>query len=267
MGFLRRLSKGRDVHVEMNVTWFTKVRDDAVVAVVGEAFRHENVLRAAPPGPNDLPPGLPPPPPGFYKALLVREPTNPYDPNAIKVALWAGAGWDKSSATWTHVGYLSREDAALYVPIFQHLARDGSNAALACDAAKAAERGGVGVILHLGTPGECMVELITDDRNPSPHPWTAAPIVFTGRSRTTITGVVIDRPAQLMLARWAGCEVLPRLTKKAATLVVADPDEPTANLQKAREYGIPIVQEPDFLVGIGIPPEAVGRDQMRWARS
>jgi hypothetical protein len=90
--------------------------------------------------------------------------------------------------------------------------------------------------------------------------------VFTGQSRTTITGVLIDRHAELMLARWAGCEVLPRMSKKAQALIVADPSEMTGNVQKAREYGTPIVQEPDFLLGIGLPAEAIGRDEGRWAR-
>ena len=63
----------------------------------------------------------------------------------------------------------------------------------------------------------------------------------------------MDRRGQLLVARWAGCEVLPRMSKKVQALIVADPNEVTGNFQKARDYGIPIVLEPDFLVGIGIP--------------
>jgi len=111
-----------------------------------------------------------------------------------------------------------------------------------------------------------MAELVTDDRTPADHEWAGKPIALTGQSHTTITGVALDRSAQLMLARWAGCEVLPRMTKKASALVVADPDELTVNLQKARDYGVPIVQEADFLAAIGIPPEAIGRDSVQWAR-
>lgn len=69
-----------------------------------------------------------------------------------------------------------------------------------------------------------------------------------------------------MIARWAGCEVLPRITKKAQLLVTADPHEISGNTQKAIDYGIPVVPECDFLVGIGLPPEAVGRDDQPWAR-
>lgn len=154
----------------------------------------------------------------------------------------------------------------LYQPLFRHLARDGKLPAVACDAALTPERGGIGVVLHLGTPGECIAELITDDRSPADHPWAGKTIAFTGRGRTTIAGVALDRYAQVMLARWAGCEVLPRLTKKAGALIAADPDEVTTNFQKARDYGVPIVQEPDFLRTIGIPAETVDRESGRWAR-
>jgi hypothetical protein len=82
-----------------------------------------------------------------------------------------------------------------------------------------------------------------------------------------VSGVALDRAAMLMLARWAGCDVLPRVTKKAQALVTGDPKEITGNTQKAKEYGIPIVPDTDFLVGIGLPPEAVTRDQQRWARA
>ena len=243
----------------LSVNIFKQIRDDAVVQVVGEAYRQELVATARQPGSADLPADMPPPPPGYYKAMLVPEPTNQYDPNAIRVVLWAGESWALS-------GYLSREDAVLYEPLFRHLARDGQLPAVACDAALTPERGGIGVVLHLGTPGECIAELITDDRSPADHPWAGKAVAFTGRGRTTIAGVALDRYAQVMLARWAGCEVLPRLTKKTGALIVADPAEVTTNLQKARDYGVPIVQEPDFLIRIGLPAEAISHDAQRWAR-
>ena len=121
-------------------------------------------------------------------------------------------------------------------------------------------------MLHLGTPDECIAELITDHRQPADHPWAGKLIVFTGRSKTTISGVVIDREAQLMLTAWAGCEVLPRMTKKVQCLVTAEPRDTTGNTQKAREYRIPVIDEVDFLRQIGLPPEAIGRDDLAWAR-
>ena len=270
MGFLRRLFGGSDTtgggssaqQLELEATWFTRLRDDAAVEVVGEFYRQEGVLSARPPGPTDLPPGLPPPPAGLFKAMLIRQPTNQYDPNAIAVFLWSGG-------TWTHAGYLSRDAAVEYASVFRHLeaAKSGSTRAIACDANRVRERDGFGVVLHLGTPGECVAELVADDRSPIPaHPWRGKAVVFTGQSATTIHGVPIDRPAQLMVARWAGCDVLPRLTKKTDALIVADPLEPTGNLQRAREYGVPIEHEPEFLARIGIPSDAIGRVTGRWAR-
>jgi hypothetical protein len=191
--------------------------------------------------------------------MLTPEPKNQYDPNAIAVLLWAGGSWSMA-------GYLSRTDAANYQPVFRHLAAGHqSPPAVTCDAAFTPERGGVGVVLHLGTPGECIVELATDDRTP-PEAWAGRTLVFTGQGATTIYGVPLDRHAQIMLARWARCDVLPRLTKKAGALIVADPDEVTANLQKAKEYGVAIVPEPNFVAALGIPAETIGRLSGRWAR-
>jgi hypothetical protein len=203
---------------------------------------------------------MPPPPAGYYKAVLIPEPTNAHDPNAIRVALWA-------AQSWALAGYLSRTDAAAYQPVFRWLAQHGTSSApaVACDAAIKSERGGAGVVLHLGSPGECIVELVTDDLPQRAHAWVGKRIVFTGDSATTIAGASLDRAAQVMVARWAACEVLPRLTKKSDLLVVADSYNPTANLQNAKDYGVPIVEEPDFLREIGIPAEVIGRGSTRWA--
>ena len=262
MGFLKRVLAGASPSskVSLNTTYFATIRDDAMLPVVGEFYHQRAVATARPPGPNDLAPGLPPPPPGYYKALLTPEPANQYDRNAIAVYLWG-------SGSWSTVGYLSRTDAVNYQPVFRHLGPgpNGSPPAVACDAALVSERDGVGVVLHLGTPGECVVELATDHRIPVAHPWVSKPVVFSGHGFTTIYGVPLDREAQIMLARWAGCEVLPRVTKKAAALIVSDPNEPTANLQKAKEYGIPIVHEPQFVAALGVPPETIGRLSARWA--
>jgi hypothetical protein len=263
MGFLRRLfgtSGPVEQGMTLNVNYFTRVRDDAAVEVVGEAYRQNLIALARSPEPGDLPPGLPPPPRGFYKAGLVPEPSNAHDPNAIRVLLWA-------TRTWALAGYLSRTDAAAYQPVFRWLAdhAGGTTPAIACDAAITSERGGAGVVLHLGTPGECIVELTTDDLSPRPHPWTGKSIVFTGESVTSIHGASLDRQAQVMVARWAGCEVLPRLTKKTDLLVVADSYNPTANLQKAKEYGVTMVDEQTFLASVGVPEEAISRASTRWA--
>jgi NAD-dependent DNA ligase len=232
-----------------------------MLPVVGEYYRQENVKLARPPGLNDLPPGVPAPPTGYYKALLICEPTNQHDRNAIMVCLWAGGSWTKS-------GYLSRDEALIYQPVFRWLARTAQTSppAIACDAALRPERGVVGVVLHLGTPGECIVELATDHRSADQR-WAGKTIAFSGQGATSLYGAPLDRHAQLMLARWASCEVSPRVTKKIDALVVADSNELTANLQKAREYGLAIIDEPKFAAAIGIPPEIISRVSERWARS
>lgn len=261
MSFLRRLLGGKETELNLTATFFTRIRDNATVEVVGEAYRQNQVREARPPSATDLPPGLPAPPAGHYKAMLIPEPSNKYDKDAIKVLLWAGGAW-------TTTGYLSRLDAGRYKPLFRHLAvrADGGSPAVACDAALVSERGGAGVVLHLGTPAECAVELATEDLAPAHHRWAGKYVVFTGQGGTTVLGVPLDREGQQMLARWAGCEVLPRLTKSADALIVADSDQVTTNLQKAQSYGIEIVPEAVFVAEVGLSPEAVGRVTGRWAR-
>ena len=262
MSFLRRLlGSERSAQVQLNVNFFKRIRDDATLDVVGEAYRQAGVLAARPPTGDDLPPGLPAPPPGYHKAMLVPEPTNQYDRNAIKVALWAGSSWSMA-------GYLSRFDALRYQPLFAHLSTlsSGTQPAIACDAALTSEHGGTGVVLHLGTPGECAAELATDDVAPAAHRWVGKYIVFTGQGGSTIFGVPLDREGQVMLARWAGCEVVPRLTKKTDALIVSDNEQTTANRQKATEYNIDEIEEPSFLADIGIATASLGRVTGRWAQ-
>lgn len=76
--------------------------------VVGERY-HEQALRRLLPGklPMD---GIDQP----ETALLVREPHNKYDSNAVRVEIRG-----------QHVGYLPAEDARRYRPIFDHMANGG----------------------------------------------------------------------------------------------------------------------------------------------
>lgn len=262
MSLLRRLFGEKPSHqVFLTATYFKKTRDESSVEVVGEAYRQQDVLAARPPGPSELPPGLPPPPEGFYKAMLVPEPTNAYDRNAVLVSAWAGG-------TWTQVGYLSRDDAVRYQPVFHHLGKalSDTSPAITCDAALVPERDGTGVVLHLGTPGECAAELATDDIEPATHKWVGKTVVFTGQNQAKVCGVFLDRPGQLQLASWAGCVAIPRMTKKTDLLIVANADEPTANYIKAREYGTEIIDEVTFLTTIGLPPDTVSAATARWAQ-
>src|SRR3954447_18622508 len=58
-----------------------------------------------------------------HVALLLPEPSNPYDPNAVRVLL---TGSQSDSAM---IGYLSRENAVAYRPVIDRLAAQGQGAA------------------------------------------------------------------------------------------------------------------------------------------
>ena len=79
----------------------------------------------------------------WFQAALLREPNNPHDRNAIAVHA-SGIG---------HVGYLDRETAIQYLPVFDELARQGV-AVGACPAILTGEPGvtTLGVVLCLSSP-------------------------------------------------------------------------------------------------------------------
>jgi hypothetical protein len=80
----------------------------------------------------------------FFSAALVPNPTNPHDPNAIKVYIHGGE----------HVGYLSREDAERYRPL-----RDALMAQRAAGVCRAKLIG--------GTPGKPSIGVILDVAEPA----------------------------------------------------------------------------------------------------
>ena len=93
-----------------------------------------------------------------HKALLLPEPTNPYDPNAVRVVVVTADG------TGATIGYLSRENAVSYRPVIDRVARIGKVAA--CLASVSGgwdrgtdDRGNFGVRLSVGTPEALMKEL------------------------------------------------------------------------------------------------------------
>jgi len=94
-----------------------------------------------------------------HLALLLPEPGNPYDRNAVRVMLRPADG-----GTAGKVGYLSREDAVAYRPVIDRLAGTGKLASAAATISGGWDRGGVdrgsfGVRIHLGPPTELMREL------------------------------------------------------------------------------------------------------------
>lgn len=103
-----------------------------------------------------------------HTALLIPEPTNPYDPNAVRVILIPSTPGVPAG----RIGYLSREDAVAYRPIIDYLARWGK-----VMAARASlqggwdrgrnDRGSIGVVLHMGTVADCQAELVKEPPTPS----------------------------------------------------------------------------------------------------
>ncbi len=106
-------------------------------------------------------------------ALMLPEPSNPYDHNAVRVML--APHFD--GATAGLVGYLSREDAVAYRPVIDRLASMAR--LMACRASLkggwdrgGGDRGSFGVTLHLDRP---LVLTADMDRDYGPNPaWPAA---------------------------------------------------------------------------------------------
>jgi hypothetical protein len=102
---------------------------------------------------------------GVYRdhtALLLPEPSNPYDVNAVRVILTSSVGGRSGK-----VGYLSREDAVAYRPVIDRLAASGR--LVACRASIQGgwdrgprDRGSFGVLLHMGSPADLMADLASD---------------------------------------------------------------------------------------------------------
>jgi len=97
-----------------------------------------------------------------HMALLLPEPTNPYDTNAVRVLLVPA-----TTGATAKVGYLSREDAVRYRAVIDRLAAAGR--VMACRASikggwdrGSGDRGSFGVTLHLGTMADCESELVRE---------------------------------------------------------------------------------------------------------
>src|SRR5262245_6205798 len=85
-----------------------------------------------------------------FTAVLVAEPRNPYDANAIAVFSPQGK-----------LGYLSRDDAIEYQQVIEEVGRRGYNGG-ACEAYLTGGEPGkpsFGVVLRLADPFECLAEL------------------------------------------------------------------------------------------------------------
>ena len=85
-----------------------------------------------------------------FRAILVPEPKNEFDANAVGV--WSACG---------QLGHLPRDEAAEYRPLFDEIRRRGFDGG-ACEAVM---RGGtpdkpnIGIVLRLSRPDICLAEL------------------------------------------------------------------------------------------------------------
>jgi hypothetical protein len=117
---------------------------DGYRAVVGESF-HQDALAATVPLTAPGEEGRP-----MFLALLVAEPDNPYDPNAVAIHSAAGK-----------VGHLSRADALDYGPVMAALAQRAYDGG-ACEAflnGGPADGKSFGVVLRLSPPADCVLEI------------------------------------------------------------------------------------------------------------
>ena len=90
------------------------------------------------------------------RPVLIPEPANPHDPNAVRVHIHAGA----------LVGYLSRDDALAYQPVTQVLV--AQHAAGICRAkliGGTPNKPSIGVTLNLASPEE-ILPVIRQDEQP-----------------------------------------------------------------------------------------------------
>lgn len=220
---------------------FTDQRPDAVVDVVGESFRQEVIHEVLAGWPNS----------SSIPAILVPEPDNPKDRNAVRVMLRT-----RPEGDFAQVGYLSREDAQRYLPV---VAAASPGFVMAAAWVKhGGDRGPAGTPMHgvalrLGSPGELLLEMWIDGRQlPTQHRWSGQMVCFTGPSSHAIMGVRMDREAQLALASKIGCQPWPRMTKKVQVCVVGNSTVDTEKVQKAEDYGAEVVTEFDFWRDAGL---------------
>lgn len=242
MSLLRRLFGGsRPTTVEIAATLLAPTRMDAIVEVVGESNYQDALARVSGGRTGDGPANP------AQVAVLWPERNNRYDRNAIAVKI-----------TGRTVGYLSRDNAVRYQAVVRWA--DAHDRTVACNATVTGgwdrgggDKGSFGVVLHLGSPAECILDMLGEEiAVRTDHPWAGHLIAFTGDSHCSHRGVLLDREASVMLANRAGIEVHPRVTKKVTLLVDCDPTSTSGNERKANDYGIPVVSELEFWTALGL---------------
>lgn len=246
MGFLRKLFGEKRAPDQPEAQLVVPERADAVLEVVGEQSYQDTILRIAG-GRDQNGPKNP-----RHHAMLIPEPTNKYDKNAICVRI-----------DGLRVGYLSREDAVRYGPVTRWMGQRGL--LIACEAflkggwyRGRGDAGSVGVSLHLGSPGETLLQLLEEPLSlRDDHPWRGLMVAFTGDSRCAWQGMAIDRELATVIATKAGMIVHPRVTKKVQLLVDCDPGGTSGNELKALEYAVQVISETEFWTALGLPIAAL----------
>lgn len=126
--------------------------EDGYCAVVGESF-YQDALRATSRASSVGPEGRP-----EFTAVLVREPDNPYDKNAIAVYSTEGK-----------IGHLSREAALTYADLFSEVTRRGYHGG-ACAAYLTGgepDKPSFGIVLRLADPDTCAADLFVAEDDDS----------------------------------------------------------------------------------------------------
>jgi hypothetical protein len=160
MGLLSRLTSGPRSERAFTVT-AEPLAAGALLSVVGESHYKPALERTAamavqgtPPLPvgvwvaDDVAkrePDLP-----WFQAVLVREPDNPYDSNAIAVYSPAGK-----------IGHLSREDAEEYQDVLIAVEEGGAHGGACSAFLRRADNGNWGVVLVVSSPDIYLDELET----------------------------------------------------------------------------------------------------------
>jgi HIRAN domain len=158
MGFLSRLTSAFRSEGSFTVT-AEPLAAGALCSVVGESFYKPALERTA----AMAVPGAPPlrvgvwvadsvaerePDLPWFQAVLMREPDNPYDSNAIAVYSPAGK-----------IGHLSREDAEEYQDVLIAVEDAGADGGACSAFLRRADNGNWGVVLALSSPDICLREM------------------------------------------------------------------------------------------------------------
>jgi len=142
MGLIGRLRRRRGGGLDPIELTAIELAGGAHVSVVGESYYQDAIVKTVALSPLDSEE----PDRNVFQAVLVREPGNKYDPNAIGVYSSVG-----------QVGHLARDTAIEYGPVFEEIARQGAGAGV-CVGLIGRRNATVpyGIVLRLSIPRICL---------------------------------------------------------------------------------------------------------------